>query len=67
MRWWYLFFCSFPLFVSRFPKGMEKLSGIKSTFRTPTGQKYGPQFIDLGLAIGAELYEVINQDFKEYL
>ena len=54
-------------FMEGYPQGMEKIESIKTTFRTPTGQKYGPQFIDLGLAIGEELYEVIRTEFSSYL
>ena len=53
--------------MAGYSQGMEKLATIKSTFRTPTGKKFGPQFIDLGLAIGEELYEVIKTEFSEYL
>ncbi|MGD2099206.1 MAG: hypothetical protein PVG35_16630 [Desulfobacterales bacterium] len=54
-------------FMEGYPQGMEKIKSIKSSFRTSTGQKYGPQFIDLGLAIGEELYEVIQKEFFSYL
>jgi hypothetical protein len=54
-------------FMGRYPKGMESLAKIKPTFRTATGKKYGPQFIDLGLAIGQELYETIQSEFSQYL
>ena len=54
-------------FMGRYQKGMESLVKIRSTFRTPTGKKYGPQFIDLGLAIGRELYETIQREFSQYL
>lgn len=54
-------------FMARYPKGMAALTKIKSTFRTAAGQTYGPQFIDLGIAIGQELYETINSDFAEFL
>jgi hypothetical protein len=54
-------------FMDRYPQGMEGIEKIRSTFRTPTGKKYGPQFIDLGVAIGQELYEVIKVEFSEYL
>ncbi|MGD8991757.1 MAG: hypothetical protein PVI00_09935 [Desulfobacterales bacterium] len=54
-------------FMEGYPRGMEKIKSIKSTFRTSTGQKYGPQFIDLGLAIGEELYEVIHTEFSAYI
>jgi hypothetical protein len=35
-------------------KGIEK---IKETFRTGTGRKYGPEFIQQGLTIGNAIYE----------
>ena len=35
-------------------KGIEK---IKETFRTATGKRYGPEFIDQGIAIGNAIYE----------
>lgn len=34
-------------------KGIEK---IKETFRTETGKRYGPEFIDQGIAIGNAIY-----------
>lgn len=54
-------------FMEGYPQGMEKIKSIKTTFRTATGRKYGPQFIDLGLAIGEELFEVIQAEFSAYL
>ena len=54
-------------FMQRYPKGMQGIAKIKSTFRTDTGKQYGPQFIDTGLAIGDELYEVIKREFAQYL
>ena len=54
-------------FMDGYPQGMEKLKTIKTTFRTATGKKYGPQFIDLGLAIGEELFGVIKSEFAGYL
>ena len=53
-------------FIDGYPRGMEKIESIKTTFRTSTGQKYGPQFIDLGLAIGEELFDVIKNEFSAY-
>ena len=35
-------------------KGIEK---IKETFRTATGKRYGPEFIDQGIMIGNAIYE----------
>lgn len=54
-------------FIERYPRGMEMLSRIKGTFRTETGRRYGPEFIDLGLMIGEELYEVIMNEFAPRL
>ncbi|MCF8111795.1 MAG: HD domain-containing protein [Desulfobacteraceae bacterium] len=52
-------------FLSRYPGGMAYLKKIRSTFRTPTGKRYGPQIIDLGIAIGEELYEFIRQNYAD--
>jgi hypothetical protein len=54
-------------FMDGYPRGMEKIESIKTTFRTATGKKFGPQFIDLGLAIGEELFDVIKTEFSAYL
>jgi hypothetical protein len=38
---------------------LEKMKGvgrIKETFRTETGRRFGPEFIDLGIEIGNEIY-----------
>jgi hypothetical protein len=52
-----------PVFLKKFPKGMASLEKIKLTFRTHTGIRYGPQFIDIGIAVGKELYQVIKKEF----
>ena len=54
-------------FRARYPKGMAGLEKIKTTFRSQTGKKFGPQFIDLGLAIGRQLHAVILSEFSEHL
>ena len=54
-------------FMASYPKGMAGLEKIKTTFRSKTGKKYGPQFIDLGLAIGRRLHDVILADFSDHL
>jgi len=51
------------VFMTRYPKGMNLLKQIRRTFRSPTGKKFGPQFIDLGIRIGEELYDVIMSNF----
>ncbi len=50
-------------FVDRYPMSVEGLSRIKSTFRTPTGKKYGPQFIDLGISIGQVIYVWLKKNY----
>ena len=40
------------LFVKKYPAGIQKLSQIKTTFRTRTGKTFGPDFIDLGMEAG---------------
>ena len=50
-------------FLARYPRSMEKIASIKRTFRTGTGQMYGPEFIDIGIAIGKELLKYIQAEF----
>ncbi|MBW2605657.1 MAG: hypothetical protein JRE28_15345 [Deltaproteobacteria bacterium] len=57
----------FSKFMHLYPKGMDTLHKIKNTFRTNTGKKYGPQFIEIGIAIGEELFDVINNEFAHLL
>jgi hypothetical protein len=38
-------------------KGIEK---IKETFRTDTGRRYGPEFIDQGITIGNAIYDEMS-------
>ncbi len=63
---WSMIACFSPpldQFIKRYPQGLEGLIRIKTTFRTPTGIEYGPQFIDLGIAIGEALYQTILKEF----
>jgi hypothetical protein len=39
-----------------FVRNLRYIESIKSTFRTQTGKKYGPEFIDMGVCIGQALY-----------
>jgi hypothetical protein len=54
---------SLEAFVDHFPKGMALLKKIRGTFRSRTGRRYGPQFIDMGIAIGETLYNIILTEF----
>ncbi|MBI4595797.1 MAG: hypothetical protein HY730_05385 [Candidatus Tectomicrobia bacterium] len=47
-------------FLSHYPKGIEGVIKIRDTFRSLTGKKYGPEFIDLGLMIGEKIYETLK-------
>lgn len=64
--WDMLMYANTPIsrFIDRYPKSIEGLSKIKSTFRTPTGKKYGPQFIDLGIAIGEKIYQHLKKTYS---
>jgi HD domain len=50
-------------FADHFPQGMALLKKIRGTFRSGTGRCYGPQFIDMGIAIGEMLYDIILTEF----
>lgn len=50
-------------FMRHYPRGMESLARIKTTFRTPAGKKYGPQFIDIGIAAGEALRRLMVAEF----
>ena len=67
--WAMVSFSNIPIarFMDLYPEGMEKLAKIKGTFRTITGKKYGPQFIDIGLAVGQELFDVIQKEYADLL
>jgi len=45
-----------------FLEKMEGIKKIKETFRTKTGQKYGPEFIDKGIMIGNEIYREMHME-----
>jgi hypothetical protein len=58
-------FSNLPLrrFCGSLPRRHGAFKKIRGTFRSRTGRRYGPQFIDMGVAIGEALYEVILTDF----
>ncbi len=43
------------LIVERYEQGVLGIKNIRGTFRTETGRRYGPDFIDRGLLIGERL------------
>jgi hypothetical protein len=50
--------------LPRFLSGIEGIRKIRGSFRTATGQEYGPDFIDRGLTIGRRLFEELTGDQK---
>lgn len=46
---------------SNFIEKMEGIGRIKDTFRSGTGRKYGPEFIDFGLEIGKNIYSEMEK------
>ncbi len=58
---------SIPRLISRFPRGMKGIERIRDTFRTATGRRYGPEFIDLGLRIGEEIHNFLKERFAATL
>jgi len=67
--WSMVIFLKIPVsnFMDLYHQGIKKIANIKDTFRTGTGKQYGPQFIDLGLAVGEELFQVINTEFAHFI
>lgn len=54
-------------FMAQYSKGLKMIELIKPTFRSHTGKIYGPEFIDIGLDIGREIYKMIHMDFSCFL
>jgi hypothetical protein len=48
--------------LSHFLPGLEGIQRVRESFRTPTGRRYGPDFIDRGLTIGRRLYAELISD-----
>ncbi len=51
------------VFMTHFPRGLATVEKVRGTFRSEPGKVYGPQFIDIGMAIGTKLYDVIRAEF----
>jgi hypothetical protein len=45
----------------RFSWGVNGILRIRDTFRTNIGAQYGPEFIDLGVRIGKEIYQHLQR------
>lgn len=46
--------------VRRFPSGLERLALIRDTFRTRVGIAYGPEYIDIGIKLGRNVYQAMD-------
>jgi hypothetical protein len=55
----HMLYCSFP-------EKMQWIQRIKTTFRTRTGRKYGPEIIDFGMEIGDELYREMKNIMEDF-
>lgn len=66
--WDMVIYANMPLdeFIRKYPSGMQKLTQIKTTFRTATGKQYGPGIIDLGIETGNRLFKVIQKQYPDY-
>ena len=51
--------------MKRFLPGLEGIEKIRYTFRSETGKRYGPDFIDRGINIGHALYEELTRSEQE--
>ena len=51
-------------FITRYPQGMKVLANIRETFRTETGKRFGPEFIDMGIDIGNELFWILMDELR---
>jgi hypothetical protein len=47
--------------LGRFLRGLEGVGRIRETFRSETGRRYGPDFIDRGMEIGRRLYAELTE------
>ncbi len=52
-----------PALLKGFQRGMDVIERVKSSFRSRTGREYGPDFIDMGMSIGFEIYEELLVEF----
>ena len=51
--------------IGKFPWGVSGIQRIKETFRTTLGRQYGPEFIDLGVQIGKEIFQYLQRHANE--
>lgn len=52
--------------VDKFPAGLEVIKSIRDTFRTSAGKIYGPEFIELGLTMGKQIFQKIQHVCQQH-
>ncbi len=52
-------------FYKNYDKGIKTIKKIKNTFKTKTGKIYGNEFIDIGLAIGKEVFKLLKKEIDK--
>ncbi len=52
-----------PALLKNFQHGMDVIERVRTSFRSSTGREYGPDFIDMGMRIGLEIYEELVIEF----
>ena len=50
-------------FLKRYPEGIAGIARIRETFRSPSGRRFGPEFIDIGMGIAARVYVAILERY----
>lgn len=63
--WAMISFFKAPLsvFLDRYDEGIRGIIRIRSTFRSETGRRFGPEFIDTGLMMGEEIHRMLKDEF----
>jgi len=51
--------------IGKFPWGVSGIQRVKDTFRTTVGRQYGPEFIDLGVQIGKEIFQYLQRHIRD--
>ncbi|OIP88857.1 MAG: hypothetical protein AUK55_15450 [Syntrophobacteraceae bacterium CG2_30_61_12] len=49
--------------LARFPWGVRGVERVRDTFRSDTGRQYGPDFIEIGIDIGREIYRYLLKHY----
>ncbi|TYT74533.1 HD domain-containing protein [Desulfobotulus mexicanus] len=50
-------------FLKGYPQGIAGIARIRETFRSHSGRRFGPEFIDIGMGIAARVYVAILERY----